>query len=134
MQLSIAAAIALSGLLAIGTSRVQPEEPAKPGVEAMLGAWDVDLRPTPDADEYLMRLTLTRNDAGELEATFYNGSVATNIVTNASFDRPHVAFITSDGVGDYHTEFSLTPGGTIEGRTHAVKREFLSVWRGKRAE
>ncbi len=134
MQLTLAAALALSGLLTIGSSQIQPEEPPIPGVEAMLGTWDVDLRPTPDSDEYLMKLTLSRNDAGELEATFYNGSVASNIVTNALFDRPHVAFLTTDGAGDYHTQLSLLPDGTIEGTTHAVARDFLSVWTGKRAE
>ncbi len=103
-------------------------------VEQMFGSWDVDLRPTPTADAYLVPMTFNRNDDGTYSATFYGGVAASEIQVNSYFEEPHVAFITNDGSSDYHTTFRLVNENELRGTTHSVGRDFLAVWSAKRSD
>ena len=67
---------------------------------------------------------------GEVQGTFY-GSPITQSQVNTLWGRPVVAFVTNDGSGAYHTSFELVDGA-LRGTTHALGRQFLSVWTGKR--
>lgn len=109
-------------------------EPQPSPTDALLGTWDVDLRPTPDAEPYVMTMTIERNEQGKLAGTFYNGVEMSNVVANTSWAHPWIAFTTEDQSGVYHTSFRLNDEGTLEGTTHAVGRDFLAVWTAKPAE
>ena len=53
-------------------------------------------------------------------------------VTN-TFGVVRFAFVTSDGSGLYHTSGELV-NGNITGMIHAIERDFVMPWRGKKQD
>ncbi len=102
-----------------------------PETTSLLGTWRVDLRPTPDADPYLIDLVIASVDNGSIVGTFYNGSPITNARVTNAFGVIRFAFVTEDGSGPYHTSGEIV-GDTITGLTHAIGRDFVMPWRGER--
>lgn len=97
--------------------------------EALVGTWKVDLRPTPDAAPYFQTFVV-RSVGDGFEMEFY-GTPATNIHINKDWGHVEFAFTTEDGSGVYHTSGRLL-GERLEGRTHSLGRNFLSVWTAER--
>ncbi|MBT8485176.1 MAG: hypothetical protein KJO43_06320 [Phycisphaerae bacterium] len=102
-------------------------EREQPDASALLGTWQVDLRPSPDAPAYLKTLRIRSVANGIVEGDFYEGSPISNGVVNTAWDAVHLSFTTADGSGTYHTAAVLR-GGRLEGTTHALGRSFLGVW------
>ena len=105
--------------------------PETASADQLVGAWRVDLRPTPDADPYYQTFTV-RRDGDALAMTFY-GTPAQDVLVNTDWGAVEFAFTTGDGVTSYHTSGRLV-GDRLEGPTHAPGRGFLGIWTAERAE
>ncbi|MDX1421022.1 MAG: hypothetical protein R3181_13740 [Rubricoccaceae bacterium] len=101
------------------------------GPADLLGTWQVDLRPTPDAEPYVQAFVVTSVEGDSLQGTFYGSPIERGRV-NAAWGAVHFAFVTSDGSGPYHHAGRLD-GDRLEGSTYAVGRGFLLPWRAERA-
>lgn len=98
---------------------------------ALTGRWHVDLRPAPDAPEYLKPMSLEIAADGSVRGSFYDSEIESGRAS-ASNGRLCFAFRTTDGVGPYHTSGCLV-GGRIVGQTWAEHRTFLLNWTAVRA-
>lgn len=94
---------------------------------ALEGEWVVDLRPTPDADEYLVESSVSRIEGAAFEGRFY-GTKIRDARISSKWGEPRFAFTTEDGQTEYHTSGKLRDDGRLEGTTHAPGRGFLAVW------
>ena len=127
---SVSLALALAALgMQSGDAAGQSPAPT-PDPEVLVGSWMVDLRPSPDAPEYLQEFLVTGTADGRLEGMFY-GSVIERGRINVDWGLVRFAFITRDNSGVYHTS-GVLEGGRLEGTTHSLGRDFLSVWTAER--
>lgn len=106
---------------------------AQPNVSALEGEWIVDLRPTPDAAEYLVEFSVSKMKGKTFEGRFYDTNIRHGRL-NGDWGEVRFAFVTEDGQATYHTSGKLTGDGRLEGTTHAIGRDFLAVWTAKRKE
>ncbi len=122
-----------AALLFAGPLRAQHTAPAhdNAGSAALLGTWRLDLRPTPDSPPVEQELVVASVDGDSIVGTFYRSRIQ-NADFNGAWGPLHVAFTTSDGSGVYHHHAVLVAPGRLEGTTHALGRNFLSVWRAAR--
>ena len=97
-----------------------------PDPEALIGTWQVDLRPTPDADPYLQELVVRSVDDGRLEGSFYGTPIEKGRL-NVDWGAVRFAFVTTDGSGGYNHAGVLREG-RLEGTTHSLGRDFLAYW------
>lgn len=107
-----------------------PHEVVEPA--ALLGTWSVDLRPTPDAEPYFQELVISKADARTFAGTFY-GAPVTQARVNADWGTLRIAFVTSDGSGEYHHSAVLERGALL-GMSNSTGRDFLARWRAEKAE
>lgn len=100
----------------------------QPDAGVLGGAWTVDLRPTPDAAPYPVKMVIENIANGAFTGSFYNGSAIDNARLNTQWGSVYFAFTTKDGGSTYHTQGRLRADGRLEGTTHAVGRDFLAAW------
>ncbi len=117
----------LAGLVA-ATQTQSADHSAEPATDAniLLGTWQVDLRPTPDAEPYYQELVVTEVDGKTFQGTFY-GTPLTEGRINTDWSTVRIAFVTADGSGPYNHSAVLVDG-KLEGMTNSLGREFLSYW------
>lgn len=114
------------------TYSIEPDAQAPlPDTAALIGTWSVDLRPTPDAEPYLIDLVINEIADDSFTGTFYNGSTITSSRVTNNFGVVRFVFVTEDGSGLYHTSGEIF-GDTITGMTHSIGRDFVMPWRGER--
>lgn len=116
-------------MLAVFTNAAiaQASEPAAPSASELLGAWKVDLRPSPDAAPYFQEFVVSKvNPDNTFEATFY-GTPVSQARINTQWGAVRIAFVTADQSGPYNHSAVLR-GSTLEGLTNATGRGFLSYW------
>lgn len=123
----LAAFLIVTGLLVQATA---PRSTDVPNPNDLLGIWQVDLRPTPDAEAYYQPFTVTAINGNTFTGTFYQSEIR-EARLNTDWGVVHFAFVTNDGSGDYHTAGRLIDG-RLEGTTHALGRNFLTVWTATR--
>lgn len=128
--LAALATVASSVLLLAPVAGAPPED--TPTLTGLEGTWRVDLRPTPDADPYYQELVVSVSGESAVTGTFY-GAPFRDFHANLDWGVLHFAFVTEDGSGEYHTTGHLV-NGRLEGTTHSLGREFLSVWTAERAD
>ncbi len=116
--------------LCLGTSAASAEPEGKPSPQALVGTWKVDLRPLPDADPYYQEFVVSEASDDTLAGSFY-GTPISNGGLNNDWGELRFAFVTGDGTGAYNTT-GVVRGNRIEGTTHSVGRNFLSVWSAQR--
>ena len=100
--------------------------------DALIGSWEVDLRPSPDAAPYYQILKITAVDGNQIKGTFYDSPIKFGRI-NTAFGKVVFAFVTEDGSGVYNTSAVLV-GDHLEGTTHAVGRGFISPWKAERKQ
>ncbi|MFG0259147.1 MAG: hypothetical protein ACF8LK_02250 [Phycisphaerales bacterium JB041] len=105
--------------------------PADP--DALLGNWQIDLRPSADAAPYPVMLRVESITDGDITGTFYNGSAMVDGRVSVAWGVVRFAFTTSDGSGTYHTSGTLR-NGALQGTTHSLGRAFLMEWQGEAAK
>ena len=116
-------ALLLTGLGAASHPAADPQ--------ALVGTWNVDLRPTADAPAYVQPMVVTSVDDGRVAGTFY-GSPMVGGRVNTAWDGVYLAFSTSDGSAEYVTTARLLDG-VVTGVTYAPARDLLQPWRATRA-
>lgn len=116
----------VAGVVGVGVAqRAAGADPA-----ALVGAWTVDLRPTPGAPPASAPFEVKTVDGTSFTGTFYGSEIRDGRV-NGDWGAVHFAFTTYDGTGPYHHAGRLVDG-RLEGTTNSVGRRFLAVWRAER--
>jgi hypothetical protein len=96
----------------------------------LIGTWNLDLTPEDTTDNINAILKISQINDSKIEGYFYSEfSTIKNSTINIQSDKTYVAFVTNDNSGIYNTSFYLQDG-KLYGTTHAVERNFLSVWIG----
>jgi hypothetical protein len=112
--------------IAAGSARI----PLRPDPGALVGTWEVDLRPTPDSEPYLQQFEVTAVSGDGFEGSFYGTPIEEGRL-NVDWGALRFAFVTSDGSGPYNHSGVLDEG-RMEGTTHSLGRDFLSYWTASR--
>lgn len=94
--------------------------------DRLVGAWVVDLRPTPDAPPYLQELVIESVVGLTFTGSFY-GAEVTEARINTDWGTLRIAFVTADGSGPYHHSAVLR-GSMLEGLSNSTGRDFLRYW------
>lgn len=123
--------LSASALLLIAAD--QPAEPtaavtapAIPRGAALAGAWTVDLRVSEGDSPYNQPMNLTIAADGTVSGDFYNSAISSGRF-GRNMGRECVAFVTSDGAGDYQHSACLVDGRMV-GQSWAEHRRFLLPW------
>lgn len=96
--------------------------------DSMLGSWEIDLRPSPDADPYVQEFRVTGISGNTFQGYFY-GSPVKQAKLNRNWNRLYFAFTTSDQTHDYfHSGYLLN--GKLYGVSYCPGREFVQPWTG----
>ncbi|RZS93366.1 hypothetical protein [Aquimarina brevivitae] len=104
----------------------------KPNLNVLLGEWKLDMSPqdSTDANFAYMKITVVENNS--FEGEFYRKGVnIKNAKINAQLGIIYGALLSGDGSGTYHTTFYYEDG-ILHGTTHAIDRNFLSVWKASK--
>lgn len=98
--------------------------------DTLIGEWNIDLRPTPEADGYFQSFMVEIIEENTLEGTFY-GSKLENAILNTNWDKLYFAFTTRDQSNEYyHSGYLLN--GKLFGITYCPGREFAAPWTGEK--
>jgi len=92
----------------------------------LLGAWQVDLRPTPEAEPYFQEFIVESVDGDSIAGTFYGTPIQEGRL-NVAWGDLRFAFVTADGSGSYNHS-GLLSNGRLSGMTHSLGRDFLAYW------
>jgi hypothetical protein len=117
----------LSGLflgLTLAAGAFAAEPVAVP--QTLVGTWQVDLRPTPDAEPYVQEFVITAVAGNTFTGTFY-GTPVEQARINSIWGKLRIAFVTRDGSGPYNHS-AVLEGTRLEGLTNSTGRDFLAYW------
>ncbi|WP_299334257.1 hypothetical protein [uncultured Psychroserpens sp.] len=119
-------------VILIGILSMLPIQTNAQSVESDLsvlkGVWILDMSPQDTTDSNFAKMIITHADTKSLKGFFYRDGVKIrNGKTNTQTHTIYAALISGDGTGDYNTSFYYKDG-ILYGTTHAVDRDFLSVW------
>lgn len=101
-----------------------------PNWVALIGEWKVSLRSSSGRLMGTTTFVVSEADGKTIKGSFY-GSPLRQVHTASVDGTLHFAFITSDVNSLYHGTARFA-AGRLEGSTHALDREFLSVWTAER--
>jgi len=94
----------------------------------LIGTWKLDMSPQDTTDSNFAMMKIIKIDNNTFKGEFYREGVKIrNAQINTQLGIIYGALISGDGTGDYNTTFYYK-GGVLHGTTHAVDRNFLSVW------
>lgn len=118
-------------LAAASLSQPAAAAPAEPPARAALeGAWSVDLSTDPAAP-YRQPMEIAIDANGVVSGSFYNTPISSGRY-GRNQGRQCIAFVTSDGMGDYQHSACLE-GGRMLGQSWAEHRRFVLPWVAERA-
>lgn len=127
--------IAAFALALASMAQAADAPPVEPPVEppawaALEGDWSVDLSTEPDAP-YRQPMVIDVADNGTVSGSFYNTPISSGRY-GRNQGRQCIAFVTSDGMGDYQHSACLE-GGRMVGQSWAEHRQFVLPWVAERA-
>lgn len=96
----------------------------------LIGKWQIDLRPTPDAEAYYQEFVVKSIKGNKMKGSFY-GSTIKNGLINTQWEKIYYSFTSSDGTNDYYHSGHLENGMLI-GISYCPGREFTTPWTGKK--
>lgn len=97
-------------------------------LNVLVGNWKLDMSPQDKTDNYFAIMNITKIVGNSFKGEFYREGVKIkNAQLNTQLGLIYGALISGDGSGDYNTTFYFKDG-ILYGTTHAVDRDFLSVW------
>lgn len=112
--------------LFLTTFTVQGQE--RPDTRVLEGYWKLDMSPENATDSNFAQMIITTVSNGALSGSFYRDGVAIREGRiNTQTGTIHAALVSGDGTGQYNTAFYYKDG-KLYGTTHALGRDFLSVW------
>ncbi len=92
----------------------------------LLGTWQVDLRPRPDAEPYYNSFVVTSVEGRSFSGSFYGAPISQARI-NTDWGKLRIAFVTTDGSGPYHHSATLERD-SLEGLSNSTGRDFLAYW------
>lgn len=101
-------------------------------IQSFLGNWEIDLRPSPDAEPYLKDFTIKAYEALTLKGVFYD-TYFENGRIHTAWGKLYFAFTTADGSGTYYHS-GYMENGKLYGTSFSPSREFVMPWTGVRKE
>ena len=97
-------------------------------VNPLIGNWNIDLRPTPDAEGYFQPFEVKSIDENTFNGTFY-GSDIKNALINKNWPKIYFAFSTSDQSNEYYHS-GYIENDKLYGITYCPSRKFTAPWTG----
>lgn len=95
-------------------------------VSSLMGTWEIDLRPSPDAAAYLKDFVISSIEDGKLKGVFYGTSFDDGRI-NTNWGKIYFAFTTADNSGTYFHSGTLE-NGKISGSSYSSARGFMMPW------
>ena len=118
-------------LLLFLTISLVSESQKKPNTinpNVLIGTWKLDMSPQDKTDSNFALMKITKVENNSFTGEFYREGVKIrNAQINTQLGILYAALISGDGTGTYNTSFYFKDG-ILHGSTHAVNRNFLSVW------
>lgn len=99
--------------------------------EDLLGLWEIDLRPEPNAEPYLQYFKVTEANETAIQGQFYGSPIRQGLV-NRKFADTFMAFSTRDQSNTYYHFVRVIDENTIDGLTYSADRRLIQPWKGKR--
>ena len=100
--------------------------------QLLLGSWKIDMSPQDLTDENFALMRIEQVEGNQFEGIFYREGVRIqNGKLNTQLGKLYGALVSADGTGQYNTAFYYEDG-LLHGSTHAIERNFLSVWTAKK--
>ena len=97
-------------------------------LNVLVGHWQLDMSPQDTTDANFAMMHITKIVDHSFEGEFYREGVKIrNAQINTQLGIIYGSLISGDGTGTYNTTFYYQEG-VLHGTTHAVDRNFLSVW------
>lgn len=94
----------------------------------LIGTWKLDMSPQDTTDNNFAMMRIDTIDGYSFTGTFYRDGVALqNGQLNTQRGIVYGALTSGDNSGSYNSTFYLKDG-KLYGTTHAIDRNFLSVW------
>ncbi len=104
----------------------QENEKVDPNV--LLGEWKLDMSPDDENDTNFAMMRITNVENKKIQGMFYREGVKIkNGQINTQLGIIYAALTSGDNSGEYNTSFYFK-NGKLYGTTHALDRNFLSVW------
>ena len=92
------------------------------------GTWKIDLRPTPDAEPYITKMTISEVSDKTIKGKFYGSSITSGLL-KTSWTKTYLAFTTSDSNHTYyHSGYYLD--GKVYGMSYCPTRQLTARWTG----
>ncbi|MCZ4410542.1 hypothetical protein O3Q51_17130 [Cryomorphaceae bacterium 1068] len=96
--------------------------------QELIGMWKLDMTPHIPDDNQFAIMEIGKINDNTFKGIFYREGVKIqNGQLNSSTGRIYGALVSGDNSGSYNTSFYLEDG-KLYGSTHAIERNFLSVW------
>jgi hypothetical protein len=112
------------------TSLVAQADSTKNWATDFVGTWQIDLRPSPEAEPYLKNFIVSelkgKTFSGEFyETPFTEGKIHTN------WGKLFFSFMTTDGKNSYFHSGTIE-NGKVQGQSYSPERAFVMPWFGMR--
>ncbi|GAB4517856.1 MAG: hypothetical protein Tsb004_28270 [Allomuricauda sp.] len=102
--------------------------------QLLVGSWELDMTPQDQTDNNFAMMEISKVDDNSFKGEFYRKGVPiTNANINTQTGVIYGALVSGDGSGTYHTTF-YAKDGILYGTTHALERNFLAVWTGRKLQ
>lgn len=103
-----------------------------PSADPLLGTWRVDLTNQPGDTPYYAEMVITAVKDDRIAGAFYGSPMEKGRITR-DWGTVRFAFVTRDGGGGvYNHSGELVDSRLLRGLSHALDRDFLSVWTADR--
>jgi hypothetical protein len=100
----------------------------------LVGKWKLDMSPQDQTDSNFAMMEISEIKDNSFKGVFYREGVEIkDAQINTQLGVIYGALISGDNSGDYNSSFYLIDG-ILHGTTHAVNRNFLSVWTGTKED
>ena len=97
-------------------------------LNVLVGNWTLDLTPHDSTDVKFAMMNITKIQGNSFKGEFYRKGVKIkNAQINTQLGIIYGALTSGDRSGDYNTTFYYKDG-RLHGTTHAIDKNFLSVW------
>ena len=101
---------------------------ANPDPQLLVGTWKLDMSPENKTDNNFAMMRITSVGKNSIKGFFYREGVKIREGRiNTQTGILYGAVVSGDNSGDYNTAFYYK-NGVLYGSTHALDRDFLSVW------
>ena len=107
-------------------STVSSSEDREKLLKELTGTWEIDLRPSPDAQPYLKEFVINESTNETVKGIFYDTVFADGKI-HTKWGKLYFAFTTGDQSGKYYTS-GYVSDGKLYGMTYSQGRGFLTPW------